>query len=611
MTLPHDDPSPSQIPDHTQCRDVSDPSPAEAVAPSDSVDTTTSVTGIAAVIDVNPPHHSRRLAGFRLVSLATIASRVLGMVRDTAMASAFGAGPLMDAFSIAFRFPNLARSLFGEGAQSAAFLPTFIRSQEQEGEQSAKRLATAVSLSLGMLLAALVLVCELVLGCVWWMPLSVDNRLLVELLMLLTPYLMFVCVAAQQSTVMQGLGRFFWPSMSPLLLNTIWLLAIPLTLYSHRTTGFAGDVTRMKWVCVAILIAGVVQVVLPWWVLRRWGYGFVPDWRSALPKVRHVFASMVPLMLGVLITQFNTLLDGVIAWGLSPGIEVPAVDATTSSYTGTEATSPLLGWFPELSNGTAAALYYAQRMSQFPLGVFGVALGTVLLPRFSRHAERNDFIALRSDLTAGLGLSLSIGLPASVGLMLVAFPATSLLFERGAFTAENAALTSEMTIAYSSAVWSIIGLMVVNRAFYAVHDRMTPMRMSLCGVAVNCVLNLALLPVLHEISLAWATSVAAMVQFLLSLWRLQQVVGRPDWSGLISTLGKTLIATSAMGLACWFVRIETLTAIIGQSPVEAGSLWGKLIAVVLPLGVGGLTYLGIAHLLGLREPWRIIRRGSL
>jgi putative peptidoglycan lipid II flippase len=521
------------------------------------------------------------LRGFRLVSLCTLASRVLGMIRDMAMAAAFGAGPVMDAFSLAFRIPNLARRLFGEGAQTSAFLPAFVRMQEHSGRPAAQDLAAGMFLALGGVLATLVLVAEAALTLTWLcVPLSPDGRLLVELLMWLTPYLIGICLAAQQSAVLHGLRQFLWPAVLPLVLNLIWLAALPAAFLLSRD-----EVARMKGLCGAILLAGGVQLAIPLVVLRRQGF---PLWRPravASAPVWGVFRALGPVLLGVTITQINTVFDSVIAWGLSPG---------------TDGQTWLGRWLPSLPNGTASALYFGQRMYQFPLGLIGVALGTVLFPQLARQAERGDVSQFNRDISQGLSLTLSIGVPAGWGLMLLALPITRLLFQHGAFSPEAGQLTAGMIVAYGPAVAAFIGLMVVQRGYYAVGDRVTPVRHGLAAMGMNLVLDVALLFPLGAVGLAWATSLAACVQLGLAVHGLPRYCGPLDWPRLRRTAAQTLAGCTTMTLV-----LLALPAATGEG------LSRRAWDVALPLCLGVVTYLGTAWAVGLKDPWRLMRHGSL
>lgn len=531
----------------------------------------------------SPPHGGSSFRGFRMISLLTLLSRLLGMVRDVAMAGAFGAGPVMDAFSVAFRIPNLARRLFGEGAQTSAFLPAFVRVQEQQGAEAARRLAGGMFGALALLLAGLVAAAEILLALVRLLaPLSVHAVLLVELLLILIPYVIFICLAAQQSAVLHALRRFGWPALLPIVLNLVWLAAIPV-VFSLT----ASHEWRMRWLCVVILAAGALQMAIPVTVLRRAGFPLVDRNGVFGPAVRGVFSAMTPILLGVTITQINTVFDSLLAWWLS-------IDA------GRDPLRSLASWLPTLPAGTASALYFGQRMYQFPLGIIGVALGTVLFPSLTRHAERGQHELLSRDLTAGLGLTLSIGIPAGVGLAILARPITALLFEHGAFTADDASLTSGMIAAYGAAVWAFIMLLVAQRGYFAVGDRMTPLYHGLAAVVVNLILDFGLLIPLGSVGLAWATSIAAMVQAALAVQGLPRRVGPLRWKELGAILVKTIAATLAMGAACWMTMLP-----------EGESLRHRLLATAVPVLAGTGVYFLAAWALRLPEPWRLIRRGTL
>ncbi|MGH7200279.1 MAG: lipid II flippase MurJ, partial [Planctomycetaceae bacterium] len=317
---------------------------------------------------------SRLFAPLRLVSLLTLLSRVLGLARDVGMAVVFGGGPVMDAFSVAFRLPNLARRLFGEGALTAAFLPVFVRELEaHSGRQSAWKLASAVLGLLAITLTALVLIAEaLLIGLMEWGGFSAETDLLLGLTAVLLPYLIVICVAAQISAVQHALGQFAWPALLPALLNVIWIAALAVAVWLFET-----DRQRIYAVAVCVMLAGVVQVLAPLPALWRLGFRFDAGWWSARRQVQEIARAMLPVVLGLSVTQLNTFADSLIAWGFAAPLGA------------SDATMPLPGGpaYP-LDSGTASALYFGQRMYQFPLGVFGVALGTVLFPLLARHAER-------------------------------------------------------------------------------------------------------------------------------------------------------------------------------------------------------------------------------
>lgn len=521
----------------------------------------------------------------RLVSVCTMLSRVLGLIRDAAMAATFGAGPLLDAFTVAFRLPNLARVLLGEGALATAFLPAFARELDQAGPQAARRLATATAVALTLFLTAAVLLLEA--GLVvwsWCWSLSAEAHLLRNLIGLMLPYVVMVCLAAQLSAVLHGLGRFGWPALLPVIFNLGWLAG--LACFVPRWTD---PTTRVQAMSACVLAAGLIQVWCPIWVLSRAGYGFDSGWRSAWPQVAGILRTMTPVIIGLSITQLNTVIDSFVAWGFAR----PEFGSDLMPLPG----SP---HYP-LSPGAASSLYFGQRLYQFPLGVFGVALGTVLYPLLTMHAQRGELHKLRTDLSLGLRLVAAIGIPASAGLMLISRPIASLCFQYGQFDADDARQTGLMIFAYGSAVWAYCGLLILNRGFYAVGDRMTPLKIGLAGVLLNLIGNLTLIWWLHEQGLAFSTAGVAMLQCLLSGRVIQARTGRLLWSEIGRCVLKTLAATVVLAAVCL-----TTEMLLARFPLPFEKLWN----VVLPVGLGGGAFLGMAWLIGLDEPWLLLRRGQ-
>lgn len=534
--------------------------------------------------DMTDPAHkplASTLRRVRSVGLLTLLSRVLGLVRDGVMAMQFGNGAISDAFSIAFRVPNMARQIFGEGALSTAFLPIFIRDLEQHGRETAYRTATAVLMAVTLLLLGIVLAVEVVVFALWaTLGLSPEARLLLELLATLTPYLLMVCVLAQVSAVMHGLGEFTLPALGPVILNAVW---IAVTWWLGRV--IEAPETRIFWVAASIVLIGVGQLVLCLPALRMLGFRFARDWSASRDRVREIARTMLPVVLGLSITQLNTMTDSLFAWAFT----APA-----------DGSHGWLNHYP-LNEGTAHAMYLGQRMLQFPIGVFGAALGTVIFPVLTLHAERKQWDHFRDDLTHGLLLVIAIGIPASIGLVLIAEPLTVLLFQHGQFDAEDSIQTAGIIATYSLGVWSACGLMIVQRAFYAIGDRRSPLRIGLWIAGLNLLMNLALVWTLGGRGLALATTLASMAQCVVTLVLLQAQTQGLDWSRLKAGLTRTLLATGAMSLGClatnWAIEHGQLPDSLGARAVEAG----------LPLIVGVATYLAVAGLIGLTEPFELLR----
>ncbi|WP_339727201.1 murein biosynthesis integral membrane protein MurJ [uncultured Gimesia sp.] len=525
-------------------------------------------------------------SGLRVVSLLTLLSRVLGMVRDIGMATLFGNGPIMDSFSVAFKLPNLMRRLLGEGALSTAFLPTYIRELEQNGREASWRLVTAVLFWLMVFSVLVVTAGETLLIMLGSLaePGS-EAQLLYWLSGLLLPYLILICMAAQINATLHALNHFSIPALLPTILNLFWMMGIWLI-----APFFPDPQTKITVICLSLLAGGVVQFLLPLLKLFRLGFRPHMEWWNGFSQVKIIAVSMAPIVVGLSITQLNTLIDSLLAWGLAKPEGVYA--------TGAEAGLPFWQIF---ESGTASALYFGQRMYQFPLGVFGVALGTVLYPRLSRHAERKDDDLLRQDLLLGLRLVLGVGLPASMGLFLMAEPLSSLLFQYGDFDVFDALQTAEMIRFYGIGVFAFMAVLILNRGFYAVGDTRTPVRIGALIVVCNLLLNLVFIWWLKGKGLALATSLAAMVQAILSLWLIREKVGSLDLSKIVRTFLRASLATIVMSVII-IVELQVISS--------ADQFFYRLIRVLIPVISAVVIYLLLARLLGMSEIMTLLRSGK-
>ncbi len=524
------------------------------------------------------------LGGMLVMSSMTVLSRILGLVRDIAMARLFGLSPVMDAFTIAFRIPNLSRKLFGEGALATSFIPIFARELVREDRTRAWRLASAVLGWLTVFLSVIVLVGEL--GLLAWAQygdVSAETLVLIELTAIMLPYMVLICLASQVGAVLNSLGHFRWPATVPVVLNAVWLVGAWWV-----TPWFEDTVAKAHVLGACILVSGCLQLLVQWPALHGVGFRFHWDWAEVRPQVREIMTTMLPVVLGLSITQINTVCDSMFAWAFSHPIGNPA------------AVMPLPGHptYP-LSAGAVSALYYGERMYQFPLGVFGVALGTAIFPMLARHAARGEMEQLKADLSLGLRLVLVIGVPASAALMWIAHPVARCLFERGEFTPADTIRTAWIIAAYGCGVWAYCGLLILQRGCYAIGDRITPLRLGMISVAFNFVLNFALIWVFAEGGLALSTSFCAMLQVGGLLWAIQHRLGQLEGGPLIRCLVRTLLATTVMSA-------------VGMGLISLGnqSGWwsGKIPGLVVPCLGASAAYLWAAWCLKLDDLWILLRR---
>lgn len=468
-----------------------------------------------------------------LVSALTFLSRITGLLRDSVLASIFGLKSITDAFYLAFIIPNLFRRLFGEGALTAALIPVYTELLKTD-RAAAGRLATLCTVLLFMLLAALTLVGELVL---WWLlgsrDWSGDSTLALQLTMLMLPYMPLVCLVALIGGLLQVHGRFGPAAFAPILLNVIVIAATLIV-----GLGLSGDIELrgvVFYVAGGVLLAGVCQLV---WVvaavLRYDAYALGVS--GAMPAMKSVMVTMAPMIVGLAVFQINTLFDGLIAWFLSP-----KDGATSLLLFGREMAAPI-------QTGSVTALQFAQRLYQFPVGVFGVAIATAIFPALSHAAANDDSDSFATTVRHGLRLTVFIGLPASVGLIVVRDPLVRLLFERGEFDATSTTRVASILIGYASAVWAYSMTHVITRAFYAMKDAKTPLRVAVVMVILNLALNLTLVWWLGAAGLAWSTAICAAIQSALLVKLLGRRVDHPVDASVWSGWRRTLMLSVVMGI---------------------------------------------------------------
>jgi putative peptidoglycan lipid II flippase len=499
-----------------------------------------------------------------LISGLTLLSRATGLVRDATLAAIFGMGVVADAFFIGFLVPNLFRRLFGEGALAAAFIPRYTELRQQE-PALARRFAGTCLAGLAVVLAGLTLAGEALLYWLWgsanW---AAGTGLAIRLIMLMLPYMPLVCLVALLGAILQVHRRFGPPAAVPIALNLgIIVAALGAGL------GMAGDlgpaaVARVT--ALAILAAGLLQLL--WqgaaaWVVAR------PQFRLAGsgPAVRDFVKAMGPLALGLAVFQINAFTDSLIALFLA-------------AKEGGAATFTLAGWrFPfPMQAGAVAALQWSQRLQQFPLGVFGIAVATAIFPALSEAAADEDRgrDRLRSILQQGLRLTLFIGLPATVGLFLVRLPLARVIYERGAFTLDDAQRVATILAGYASAVWAYSLSHVLTRAFYAAKRELTPVRVAASTVVLNLALNLTLIWPLGAAGLAWSTAICAALQAGLLLVASRRLVGPVLSKPVLMSWLRTTALTVAMAM---------VVGAIGWHAAPAGRTWwetaGWLGAMVL------------------------------
>lgn len=528
----------------------------------------------------------------RTVSLLTLVSRLTGLARDAALSRCFGIGPVMDALAFAFMLPNLFRRLFGEGALSAAFLPVYAR-LEAIDQTTARQLAWALVAVLVVVLGSVTVLGELVL----WLLLrqQPEGHLTLELMMITLPYMPLVCLVAILGAVLQVHGRFGPTAAAPILLNLCMVAAALGATWLLGPAEAQGDngvlARRAVAVASAITVAGALQVLWSLWSLRSSGVRWARPTRRAAEHLREVLSRAGPMILGLGVLQLNTFVDGLIAsWPSTVGPTILGVD------------------YP-LDTGALAALGYAQRLYEFPLGVFGIAVATAIFPLLSRQAA--EPAAFLDTLRRGLRLVVFIGLPASVGLMIAGAPLTATLLQGGDFDAADTRRVSAILLGYAPAIWAYSMNHTLTRGFFALGDTMTPVRISVGMVIVNFLLNVTLIwTPLREAGLAWSTAICAVLQGVLLLRAMRRRVVHGVVEGENSIVDSSVrtswirsaAATAIMAVLAGGVVLATSADAPGWS-LQVGRLAGTVM-------VGVAAYAVAARLLGMRElRWTLGRAG--
>ncbi|MCC4116835.1 murein biosynthesis integral membrane protein MurJ [Aromatoleum toluclasticum] len=458
------------------------------------------------------------LRALATVSSMTLLSRILGFVRDFVIARTFGAGMATDAFFVAFRLPNLLRRMFAEGAFSQAFVPILAEYKNRQGPEETHKLVSRVATALALAVTAVTAIGIVAAPLIIWAsaPGFADEpdkfALTVELTRITFPYILFMSLVALAGGVLNSWSRFAIPAFTPVLLNISF---IGMALFA--APWFDPPVLVLAW---AVFIGGILQLALQLRPLAR--IGLLPhfDLNLSDPGVRRIGKLMLPAMLGVSVSQVSLIINTIFA-----------------SF---------------LESGSVSWLYYADRLMEFPAGLLGAALGTILLPSLSKlHADEQPE-AFSSLLDWGLRLTLMLTLPAALALALLAVPLLSTLFQHGAFTAADVQQTRLALVAYSVGLSGLILVKILAPGFYARQDIRTPVKIALITLAATQMMNLAFIVPLRHAGLALSIGLASLLNAALlyrGLRRRGVYLPLPRW-GLFAL--RLLAALAALGAVLWF-----------------------------------------------------------
>ena len=448
-----------------------------------------------------------------IIGLATAISRMLGFVRDIVIANFFGTAMYAQAFVVAFRIPNLLRDLVGEGATNAAFVPVLTEELTKKGKPEFFKLAQVI---LNILLSVLII---LTIFGILASPViirliapgfSIDKekfQITVTLTRFLFPFLVLVGLWAYAMAVLNSLGYFAAPAFGPCILNLSVIFCA--MWFGENVFGLASGV----------LAGGVLQLFMQFPALYSSGWKLKLTREFTHPQAKKVGMLLVPRALGACVYQVNVFISTILA-----------------------SLSGIVG------EGAVAALYYANRVWQLPLAVFGIALAQAALPTMSRHMASNDMGKLKDTLLFSLRILFFILIPSSIGLMVLSNPITKVLFERGVFTAYSTQITAGALFFYAIGLVACGGIKVLVNAFYSMHDTMTPVRTAAISVILNIILNIVLMIPLKLGGLALATSISAIFNFIILYLLLEKKIGDFNTKTIADSFFRVLLASIFMGI---------------------------------------------------------------
>jgi integral membrane protein MviN len=525
-----------------------------------------------------------------IVSIAVMFSRVMGLVREMIFAKYFGAGFLYDAFLVGFRIPNLLRDLFAEGALSAAFVKVFTDYQIKKSELEAWRLASlvfnalAVSLSI-LTLFGILLAPYFVPLLAWGFP-PEKASLAVTLTQIMFPFILLVALAALAMGVLNTKGRFGIPASASTAFNIASIIfGLGLAFYLSGGSWETSDDKNLipsaaaQWAIVGMaigtLIGGAFQFLIQVPSLLKVGFRFTPRLNFRDEGVRRVMRLMAPAIVGTSAVQIKVLVDTFVVSGIDGG----------------------QSW-----------LSYAFRLMQFPIGVFGVAIGTAAIPTLSRLASENNFRKFRSTLSDSMNLAFLLTVPSACGLIVLGEPIIRLIYERGRFDALDTQMTAWALAAYSVGLAGYAAIKIVSPSFYALDDAKTPMYVSLGSILIHVATSYGMMRLLStvgvtperpngfgHVGVALATSIVALVNFFALVYLMRRRISRINGREILAALTKIAAASAVMSAVCW------ASYYFLHRQFAASSFLYKVVECFVPIGLGGLVFFATAKILRIKE----------
>jgi putative peptidoglycan lipid II flippase len=508
-----------------------------------------------------------------IISLAVMASRVLGLVRDQVFAAFFGAGLQFDAFITGFRIPNLLRDLFAEGALSSAFVTTFTQTVQSKGKAAAIQLSNRVATLIVLFISAISIIAWLYAPAIvellapGFFAVPGKAELTIELTRIMIPFLLLIALAAQAMGILNSVGVFGLPALASAFFNIGSILG---GLFLGFLIGPAIGLSPIAGMAYGTLIGGFLQFAVQWPSLSRAGFKYRPMLSLSDPDVRQIFRLMGPAIIGTAAVQINVFVNTNFASAI--------IDPATGA----------------IVNGPVSWLNYAFRFMQFPIGVFGVAIATATLPPLSRSTSNPDYGEFRRTLAHSLTLVFLLCIPSAVGLAVLGRPIVALVFEHGKFTGVDTVQTANALAAYSIGLAGYAAVKVLSPAFYALNDARTPMLISLGSIAINYVLNSLLVGPFGHVGLAFSTSAVALVNFAILVLLMRRRLGGMDGRRLGLNMLRICAAALPMAAAAW-ITSELASAL----PLHDLAL--RLVQVIASIATATIVFYLSCRLLRIEE----------
>ncbi|GAB4534756.1 MAG: murein biosynthesis integral membrane protein MurJ [Thermodesulfovibrionia bacterium] len=501
-----------------------------------------------------------------LISVATFISRISGYVKDMLLARLFGATGMTDAFFIAFRIPNLLRELFAEGSTSAAFVPVFTEYLVKGGREEARRIAGIVFTFLLLVISTVCLIGILLAPYIvrviapGFLGDYEKFSLTVRLTQIMFPFLLFISLASLCMGVLNSLRSFFIPALAPVFLN---LATIAFAIFVSPKLS-----VPLLAIAIGISVGGMIQFGIQLPSIIKNGFGFRFIFSFSHPALRRMLTLLMPAIAGMGVAQINIFLSTIFV-----------------SY---------------LPDGSATYLYYAMRLIHFPIGIFGVAMATAVLPTLSKFYVEGDRDSLRDTFSFSLRVLFFITIPAMSGLIALGEPIVNLLFQRGSFSYDATIGTNYALFFYSLGLWAFVGVRVTAGAFYSMQDTKTPVKVAGLSILTNILFSLILMGPLRHGGLALANAIGSMVNFVVLFLILRKRLKRIDGRRILNSFVKITIASSIMGIVGWIMVKGDMWKASGMSIEKAGVLSGVIFLCVV-------MYLLLMHLTKSEELRYLIR----